>query len=135
MGDQSPNSAAATAAKRDLLGHVEPFEMLLDAGFVDHRTGMTAVLVTNRRLLWRLVEPERSPVLALAFDAVCSIVVDDGMSVRLVCRPESGRLDAHSFEFQAEDAGLRLIVLDRATRALRRRRPQLFLVNRHDVAE
>jgi hypothetical protein len=152
MGEPSPPSAAARAANRDLLGRVERFEMLLDAGFVRCRTGSAALLVTKRRLLWRLVEPEPSPVLSLAFEDVRSVVVDDGMGVRLVCRPEGGRLDVHGFEFQSEDAGLRLMVLDWAAHALLFRRgmtsstleeslpnpnprPQLFLINRQEIAE
>jgi hypothetical protein len=147
MGEPSSRNAAAQVAHRDLVDQLERGEVLLDAGYAGHGTGTAALLVTKGRLLWRLVEPETCPVLTLAFDEVRSIVVDNGMNVRLVCRPEGGQLDAHSFEFQPEDAGLRLIVLDLAARALRRRRsspnlnqaptqgPQLSLGNRPNGAE
>ncbi|HUJ67829.1 MAG TPA: hypothetical protein VLX59_19955 [Acidimicrobiales bacterium] len=76
---------------RDLLDSLEPKEMLLDAGFAAHPTGRVALLVTDRRVIWRLIEPAASPVRILAFDDASFIL-----------------------EFQPDDPGLRQIVIDRA---------------------
>jgi hypothetical protein len=109
----------------DLLAHVKPDEKPLKNAPVGHTSRPAMLVVTDRRLLWRLTEPG-SPVLTLNFNDICEVRAEGDNGIRVTCRPSdfpdtgrqvngNGELDAEFF-FQGGNDDVREMVHGRAKR-------------------
>jgi hypothetical protein len=109
----------------DVVGHVRPDEKRVKDALVGDLSlgGPAVLLMTDQRVLWRLVQAG-APVLSLNFSDIWKVMVDEGTGVLLTYRPvdypdelrshnPNGELDAE-FMFQPGDEDVRALVLGRA---------------------
>jgi hypothetical protein len=131
--------ARQVAGTEQILAEGLAEQIVSPAWTADNRPPLAFLVVTPRRLVWRLIA-NGSPVLSLSFEDVRSITVAEnatGIIVRvcLTYRPSgfpdsmrdvnpSGELDAE-FLFSANDAGARLrkCILDLADASVQAKRP------------
>ena len=109
----------------DLATRVRPDEKPIEGAPVGYMSKPAMLLVTDRRLLWRITEPG-SPVLTLNFSDIYRVKADEGNVVTLTYRPADfpaegrrlnpkGELDAE-FIFRHGSEDVRELVLGRAQR-------------------
>jgi hypothetical protein len=109
----------------DLLAHLRPDEKPITGAPVGYLSQSAILLVTEKRILWRVIEPGR-PVLTLNFSDIYEVTVDGGSGVTLMYRPAdspddgrlvsaNGALDAE-FVFRRGSEDVRELVLGRAHR-------------------
>jgi hypothetical protein len=128
--DTEPATVTSTADRiedplDDLMAHVLADERPQKSAPIGHMTQPAMLLITDKRILWRFIEPG-SPVLTLMFSEIREVNVDEGRGVKLTYRPvdlpdegsevnPNGQWEAE-FIFQRGNEDVRQMVLGRARR-------------------
>jgi hypothetical protein len=120
-GEQLEETGADTGEQledplSDLVAQVRPDEEPMKGAPVGYMNEPAMLLVTDKRVLWRSIEPG-SPVLSMNFGDIHEVKVDGGDGVTLTYRPADNpdQLDAE-FVFRHGSEDVRDLVLGRARR-------------------